>query len=67
MTPTAAGVTGFDYGDWSRYFVGIAEGLRFERSDEFRFQNDLVAFRAVIRIDGALVDINAIKTFTNAT
>jgi hypothetical protein len=41
--------------------------LRFERSDEFRFQNDLVAFRAVIRIDGALVDINAIKTFTNAT
>jgi hypothetical protein len=47
------GVTGVDYGDWSRYFVGNAEGLRFERSDEFRFQNDLVAFRAVIRINGA--------------
>jgi HK97 family phage major capsid protein len=55
------------YGDWSRYFVRIAEGLRFERSNDFRFQNDLVAFRAVIRIDGALVDVNAIKTFANAT
>jgi HK97 family phage major capsid protein len=55
------------YGDWSRYFVRIAEGLRVERSNEFRFQHDLVAFRAVIRLDGALCDLNAIKTFTNAT
>jgi HK97 family phage major capsid protein len=55
------------FGDFSRYFVRIAEGIRFERSDEFRFQNDLVAFRALIRIDGALVDINAVKTFVNQT
>ncbi len=55
------------YGDWSRYFVRIAEGVRFERSNDFAFQNDLVSFRAVIRIDGALIDHNAIKTFVNAT
>jgi HK97 family phage major capsid protein len=55
------------YGDWSRYFVRIAEGVRVERSSDFRFQHDLIAFRAVIRLDGALVDTNAIKTFANAT
>lgn len=55
------------FGDWSRYFVRIAEGLRFERDESFRFQNDLVAFRAIIRLDGALIDSSAIKTFANAT
>ncbi|MFD7157543.1 phage major capsid protein [Kribbella sp. NPDC059898] len=54
------------FGDWSRYFVRIAGGLRFERSNEFAFQNDLVSFRAIIRLDGALVDLNAIKTFTHS-
>jgi HK97 family phage major capsid protein len=55
------------YGDWSRYFVRIAQGIRFERSDDFRFQDDLVSFRALIRLDGALVDASAIKYFVNTT
>jgi HK97 family phage major capsid protein len=55
------------YGDWSRYFVRVAQGLRFERSNDFRFQNDLVAFRAIIRLDGALCDNSALKHFANAT
>jgi HK97 family phage major capsid protein len=55
------------YGDWSRYMVRIAQGLRFERSTDARFQDDLIAFRAIIRIDGALTDNNAIKHFANAT
>jgi HK97 family phage major capsid protein len=42
--------------DMSRYFVRIAGGIRFERSDEFSFQNDLISFRCLIRLDGALVD-----------
>ena len=54
------------FGDWSRYVVRIAGGLRFERSDEFAFQSDLVSFRAIIRLDGALVDANALKTFTHS-
>lgn len=44
------------FGDMSRYFVRIAGGVRFERSDEFAFQNDLVTFRAIIRGDGILGD-----------
>ena len=51
--------------DMSRYFVRIVNGIRFERSDEFRFQNDLVAFRCILRLDGALVDTGAVRTFVN--
>jgi HK97 family phage major capsid protein len=55
------------FGDMSRYFVRIVNGIRFERSDEFRFQNDLVAFRCIVRLDGALIDTGSVKTFVNTT
>jgi HK97 family phage major capsid protein len=55
------------FGAMDRYFVRIVNGVRFERSDEFRFQNDLVAFRCIVRLDGALIDTNAVKTFVNTT
>ena len=52
------------FGDMSRYFVRIAGGVRFERSDEFAFQNDLVTFRAILRGDGILGDQSgAVKHF----
>ncbi len=44
------------FGDMSAYFVRLAGGVRFERSDEFAFQNDLVTFRAILRGDGILGD-----------
>lgn len=53
------------FGDWSAYFVRMAGGVRFERSDEFAFNTDQVAFRCLIRADGLLVDqTGALKTFT---
>lgn len=53
------------FGDFSQYFVRLAGGIRFERSDEFAFNSDLVTFRALMRADAALVDLTgAIKTFT---
>jgi HK97 family phage major capsid protein len=55
------------FGAMSRYFVRIVNGVRFERSDEFRFQDDLVAFKCVVRLDAALIDTNAVKTFVNTT
>jgi HK97 family phage major capsid protein len=56
------------FGDLSQYFVRLAQGVRFERSDEFAFQNDLVTFRAVIRGDGILVDqTGAVKHFIGAS
>jgi HK97 family phage major capsid protein len=54
-------------GAMDRYFVRIVNGIRFERSDEFRFQNDLVAFRCILRLDAALIDTAAVKTFVNTT
>ena len=54
------------FGDWSRYFVRVVNGVRFERSDDFAFSSDLVTYRAIIRADGALIDVNAIRHFTNS-
>ncbi|MEV1049664.1 phage major capsid protein [Streptomyces sp. NPDC049887] len=52
------------FGDFSQYFVRMAGGIRFERSDDFAFDTDLVTFRALMRADAALVDLTgAIKYF----
>jgi HK97 family phage major capsid protein len=52
------------FGDISRYFVRQVRGIRFERSDEFAFQNDLITFRCIARMDGVLVDqTGAVKHF----
>jgi HK97 family phage major capsid protein len=67
MPVMAAGAKSIVFGDWSRYFARIVNGVRFERSDEFAFDADLVTFRAVIRIDGAQVDLNALKAFVNGS
>jgi HK97 family phage major capsid protein len=49
------------FGDFSQYFVRLVGGLRFERSDDFAFDTDLVTFRAVLRGDGNLVDTHALS------
>lgn len=55
------------FGDFSQYFVRFAGGVRFERSDEFAFNSDLVTFRAIVRADGLTVDqTGAIKAFVGA-
>lgn len=64
MATTAKSIV---FGDWSRFFVRIVNGIRFERSDEFAFQNDLVSFRCIIRLDAALVDLGALRHFQNLT
>jgi HK97 family phage major capsid protein len=52
------------FGDMSQYFVRLAGGVRFERSDDYAFDTDLVTFRALMRADGALVDLTgAVKVF----
>lgn len=52
------------FGDFSQYFVRLVNGMRFERSDDFAFANDLVTWRALLRADGDLVDLTgAVKCF----
>jgi HK97 family phage major capsid protein len=62
----AANAKSIIFGDFSRYFVRIVNGIRFERSDDFAFGSDLVSFRCIIRLDGQLVDANGLKLFQNS-
>ncbi len=55
------------FGDMSQYFVRMVNGIRFERSDDYAFNTDLVTFRALLRADGALVDLTgAVKYLVGA-
>lgn len=50
------------FGDVSRcYVVRLAGAIRVERSDEYAFGNDLVTWRFIARVDGEIVDSNAVK------
>lgn len=68
MPAIATGAKSIVFGDLSQYFVRLAGGVRFERSDEYAFNSDLVTFRALIRGDGVLVDqTGAVKHFIGAS
>jgi HK97 family phage major capsid protein len=56
MPATAVNAKSVVFGDFSRYFVRMAGGIRFERSDEYAFNADLITYRALLRGDGALQD-----------
>ncbi|WP_104116964.1 phage major capsid protein [Arthrobacter sp. B1805] len=64
---SGAGARSVAFGDLSAYFVRIVNGVRFERSDEFAFDRDLITYRTLIRGDGILVDqTGAVKHFAGA-
>lgn len=64
MASVALSAKSVAFGDLSTYFVRIAGGVRFERSDDYAFGNDQVAFRAIIRADGELADqTGSVKLF----
>jgi len=52
------------FGATSAYFVRMVNEIRFERSDEYAFNADLVTFRCLVRMDGELIDqTGAVKVF----
>lgn len=68
VAAVAAGAKSVIFGDISAYFVRLAGGVRFERSDEYAFNADLVTFRAVVRGDGILADQSgAVKVFVGGS
>jgi HK97 family phage major capsid protein len=55
------------FGDFSLYYtIRDVDSVRFERSDEFAFANDLITFRAIIRTDGRVIDTNAVKSLVSS-
>jgi HK97 family phage major capsid protein len=68
MPAVATGATPVAFGDFAQFFVRLVGPVRFERSDDFLFNQDLVAFRCVLRGDGTLVDLTgAIKKYQGPT
>jgi HK97 family phage major capsid protein len=64
VAATALSAKSVLFGDFSQYFVRMVGGLRFERSDDFAFNTDLITYRCLLRADAALVDLTgAIKYF----
>jgi HK97 family phage major capsid protein len=52
------------FGDISQYFVRMVDSIRFERSDDYAFNTDLITYRCILRADGDLVDTTgAVKVF----
>ena len=51
------------FGHLPSYFVRTVGGLRLDRSDDFAFQNDLITFRATMRVDGNLIQTSHVKYF----
>lgn len=53
------------FGDFNAYAVRLVRGVRFERSDDFKFDTDYVSFKTVVRGDGILLDqTGALKYFS---
>lgn len=49
------------FGDFSAYYIRVAEGFTLERSDDYAFDTDLVTFRGKTRVDGDCIDTTAIN------
>lgn len=54
---TATGATSVAFGDFSAYKIRDVGSIRWERSDEYAFANDLVTFRVALRTDADLLDL----------
>jgi HK97 family phage major capsid protein len=54
------------FGDTQRYIVRRAGSLRVEVSRDYKFDTDQLALKAVERIDGDLLDANAVAFLVNA-
>lgn len=60
----ALGAKSVIFGDFSRYFVRLVNGIRLERSIDYAFNTDQTTWRALLRADGITVDqTGALKYF----
>lgn len=63
----AASAKSILFGDFGSYYtIRDVAGVRFERSDDYAFGNDLVTFRALLRTDGKPIDTTAVKAYVNS-
>lgn len=63
LPAAAANAKTIYFGDWSALVVRVAGGIRFERSNDYAFGNDQVAYRAIVRTGAVATDPNSVKFF----
>ena len=66
MAAPATSAKSVIFGHLPSYFARTVGGLRLDRSDDYAFQNDLITFRATMRIDGNLIQTSHVKYFAGA-
>lgn len=54
------------FGHLPSYFVRQVGGIRLDRSEDFAFSTDLVTFRAMVRLDGDLIQTSHVKFLTTS-
>ena len=55
------------FGHWPSFYTRIAGGLRLDTSRDYKFGNDQVAFRFLLRLDGGLTVPDHIKLFVGGS
>ena len=63
MAAPATSAKSVIFGHLPSYFARTVGGLRLDRSDDYAFQNDLITFRATLRVDGNLIQTSHVKSF----
>jgi HK97 family phage major capsid protein len=63
MADPATSAKSVIFGHLPSYFARTVGGLRLDRSDDYAFQNDLITFRATMRVDGNLIQTSHVKYF----
>jgi HK97 family phage major capsid protein len=63
MASPALGAKSVLFGDFSSYFVRVVNGIEIARSDDYAFANDIITWRASIRVDGDLGQSANVKYF----
>jgi HK97 family phage major capsid protein len=63
MVAPATSAKSVIFGHLPSYFARTVGGLRLDRSDDYAFQNDLITFRATMRVDGNLIQTSHVKYF----
>ncbi len=66
MASPATSAKSVIFGHLPSYFARTVGGLRLDRSDDSAFQNDLITFRATMRVDGNLIQTSHVKYFAGA-
>jgi HK97 family phage major capsid protein len=60
MAAVASASKSVAFGDFKRYFVRRVLPVRVEVSKDYKFNTDQIAVKVVERVDGDLIDTNAI-------